>query len=76
MNETRRVQSAELSNERERKESLTFVDHNAGKSISFPTLNNTYQSIVANNVLDELDMGSIVEGVYEKVPRKSICGSS
>jgi|GEM_PF-2191266 len=72
MNEIKRDQSTELLNESERKESITFVDHNAGKSISFPILNNTYKSIVENDALDELDMGSIVKGVYEKVPRKSI----
>ncbi len=72
MNEIRRIQSADLSNEGERKEALTFVDHKSGKSISFPILINTYQSIVSNNSLGELDMGSIVKGVYEKVPRKSI----
>lgn len=72
MNEIKRDQSPELLNESERKESITFVDHNAGKSISFPILNNTYKSIVENDALDELDMGSIVKGVYEKVPRKSI----
>lgn len=72
MNEIKRDQSTELLNERERKESITFVDHSAGKSISFPILNNTYKSIVENDALDELDMGSIVKGVYEKVPRKSI----
>ncbi|MCW9083069.1 MAG: hypothetical protein OQK09_16290 [Colwellia sp.] len=72
MNEIKRDQSTELLNESERKKSITFVDHNAGKSISFPILNNTYKSIVENDALDELDMGSIVKGVYEKVPRKSI----
>lgn len=72
MNDKIRIHSAELSNEKERKESITFVDHNAGQSISFPILNNTYQCIVANDALDEIDMGAIVKGVYEKVPRKSL----
>jgi hypothetical protein len=50
----------------------TFVDPKAGKTISLPVLKNTYQSIISNNALGDLDMGAIVRGVYEKTQRKSI----
>lgn len=71
MSEPLRDQSAESSVDNARKEGLTFVDPKAGKAISLPILKNTYQSIISNNALDGLDMGSIVRGIYEKIPRKS-----
>lgn len=72
MNDLIRDQSEKQSIEKLRSESITFVDVNSGKAISLPIVKSTYQCIVDNNALGELDIASIVRGFYEKAPRKSI----